>query len=120
MHQPSIDDKSILKTVRWKHDYHRSTYAETLMDALVMERLTHSPRIVDIWGHCGSAVWVEALPYEFEETIIHGNGYLKPEKVEETDLTKSLNDLTPKERLEAAVSMAESIADLHGYSGGVM
>jgi hypothetical protein len=120
MHQPSLDDKSILKTVRWKHEYHRLTYAETLMDALVMERLTPSPRIVDIFGHCGSAVWVEALPFDVEETIIHGNGYMKSDKMENQELLKPLNDLTPRARFEMALAMAESIADLHGYAGGVI
>ena len=53
------DVKSVLKIMRWKHPYGARAYWNTLADAMVMERLTASPRIVDIYGHCGTAVWVE-------------------------------------------------------------
>ena len=60
VHQSRPDDlKSVLKMSRWRHDYDPRTFWNTLNDALVMERLTGSPRIVDLYGHCGTAVWVE-------------------------------------------------------------
>jgi len=59
-----MGQKSILKITRWKHAYDMDTFFSDLRDALIMERLTQSPRIVDIYGHCGTAVWVEAIPYE--------------------------------------------------------
>ena len=60
IHQPVPEDvKTVLKMSRWKHAYEPRTYWNTLADAMVMERLTASPRIVDIYGHCGTAVWVE-------------------------------------------------------------
>jgi hypothetical protein len=36
------------------------------MDALIMERLTASDRIVDIYGHCAVSVLTEFLPKELE------------------------------------------------------
>lgn len=125
-HQKYI--KSILKTIRLKHDYKASTFMEAHMDALVMERLTSSPRIVDVYSHCGSAVWVEAIPYELEEVIIHGDGYMKqesqqqpyPDGSESDQELRSYNSYTPQEKLSIALAMAESLADLHGHPEGVM
>mmetsp|Transcript_19134 Transcript_19134/g.53272 ORF Transcript_19134/g.53272 Transcript_19134/m.53272 type:complete len:141 (+) Transcript_19134:2089-2511(+) len=44
---------------RFKHDNNQRNFWNTLNDALVMERLSASPRIVDIYGHCAYSVWVE-------------------------------------------------------------
>jgi hypothetical protein len=117
--QPSFRIKTIMKTMRWKHNIEHSTLMETLMDALVMERLTASPRIVDIYGNCGTAVWVEAIPFEVEEVIVHGDGYIKPEQLSNPEL-RSYNEYTPQEKLDMALAMAESLADMHGYPEGVM
>jgi hypothetical protein len=51
--------QSALKMSRWKHHYNHETFVKVLNDAIVMERLTMSPRIVDAYGHCGFSVWVE-------------------------------------------------------------
>jgi hypothetical protein len=120
VHQPNVNVKSILKTVRWNHDYKPSTFSETLMDAVVMERLSASPRIVDIYGHCGSAVWVEAIPFPIEKVVIHGSGYMKPEQLLGQVELNSYNEYTPEEKLDMALAMAESLADLHGHPGGIM
>ena len=64
-----VDVKSVLKITRWKHKYGSRTYWNTLADAMVMERLTASPRIVDIYGHCGTAVWVEVCDCSFMYTF---------------------------------------------------
>jgi len=117
--QPFPDNaKSVLKMTRYKLEFDLETFRNTLNDALVMERLTGSPRIVDIFGHCGGTVWVEALIHEVEEVIVHGNGMAKQE-----DLPKELtplNDYTVEEKLDIALAMAESLADLHGFRDGVI
>ncbi len=51
--------KTVLKMNRYKLPWTYETYWNTLNDALVMEKLTGSPRIVDIYAHCGGTVWVE-------------------------------------------------------------
>jgi len=121
IHQPVPEDvKTVLKMSRWKHAYEPRTYWNTLADAMVMERLTASPRIVDIYGHCGTAVWVEAIPNEVEEVIIHGEGMAKQEDLHDELELKPLNDYTVEEKLEMALAMAESLADLHGFRDGVI
>merc|ERR1740139_386379 len=44
------------------------------MDALIMERLTSSPRIPDIHGHCGTSMLTEYLNREIETEMIPGSG----------------------------------------------
>ena len=53
------NEKSALKMSRYKLDLDHRTHFNTLNDAMVMERLTGSPRIVDVYSHCGGSVWVE-------------------------------------------------------------
>lgn len=120
VHQVQQDVKSILKTIRWKHEATISNFLSILRDALVMERLTKSSRIVDIFGHCANSVWVEALPYELEQIIVPGDGYMKQKDLKDEFELNPQNDYTAEEKLDIAISMAESIADLHGFEDGLM
>ena len=54
--QPDLEVKCILKRSRYSFDFTIKTFHTTLRDALIMERLSGSPRIVDLYGHCGSSV----------------------------------------------------------------
>ena len=112
--------KTVIKMSRWKRDFAIGELQKDLRDAVVMERLTASPRIIDIYAHCGMAVQVEALPYEVEEVIVPGSGYTKQDKLHDEEDVKPKNDYTATEKLDIALSMAESLADLHGFKDGVM
>ena len=93
----------------------------TRMDALVMERLSGSPRIVDIYGHCALAVATEKLDYDVEGYIIPGSGH--PDKkhgLNDKYSVRPQNDYTPTEKLELALEMAQCIAELHGFKDGVI
>ena len=60
LHQFSpVDIKSALKVTRYKKEWGIRYFWYTLHDAMVMEKLTGSPRIVNMYGHCGGTVWVE-------------------------------------------------------------
>ena len=85
-----------------------------------MERLTGSPKIVDIYGHCGSSVMVESLPHEVEEKIVPGGGWIQQEKLHDKEDVDIQNNFTVPEKLYLALEMAESIAVLHGYKEGVI
>jgi serine/threonine protein kinase len=88
-------------------------------EAMVMERLAHSPRVLDIYGFCGSSVHVEPMAGDLWKKIIPGNG-----EAFQKDLDRrgnkhlSQNALTPSEKLQISLDMAESLADLHGFEGG--
>ena len=55
-----------------------------------------------------------------EEVIIHGDGMANPEDLHYESELNSLNNYTVEEKLDMALTMAESLADLHGFHGGVM
>lgn len=120
VHQVQQDVRSILKLSRWKHDYNMEIFKYNLNDALIMERLTKSPRIVDLFGHCGFAVWVEAIPYEVEGVVVPGEGYIKQVDLHDEEKLNPQNHYTDEEKLNIALTMAESIADLHGFKDGLM
>jgi hypothetical protein len=48
-------EKRVLKTLRYKHEFHEQNNDRHRIDALAMERLTKSPHILDIYGYCGNS-----------------------------------------------------------------
>ena len=85
-----------------------------------MERLSGSPKIVDIYGHCGSSVMVESLPNEVQEHIVAGGGWIKKSHLNDSEDVDIQNNYTIPEKLYLALEMAESIAVLHGFKDGVI
>jgi len=81
-----------------EHDFRDTELHMVQREAVVMEVLSASPRITDIYGHCGTSVLVETLPLPFK--------------------TEQLEPLSIKDRLDLAITMAESIADMHGFEDG--
>lgn len=94
------------------------------MDALVMESLTSSPRIVNIYGHCSTSVATEDMHQEIEYQIINGTGYATAEEIKQQERialdVSPRNKFSPDEKLVLALKMAEAIADLHGFKDGVI
>ena len=73
------------------------------MDAMVMGFLSSSDRVVDLYGHCGTSVSV---------------AFLEPrDRIALSTLIENQSALTSNGKLQIALTMAESIADLHGYKG---
>jgi serine/threonine protein kinase len=93
-------------------------------EAIVMERLTHSPRIIDIYGHCSTTILSEAMGANSEvwRDMIPGTGRATQEEYEaENKLeVKPRNNFTAAEKLDISLQMAEALADMHGFEGGVM
>jgi streptomycin 6-kinase len=87
-----------------------------------LERLTASPRIMDIYGYCATTTRLEFMPEEIEKTIEPGNGRYRANQTE-LDMLDNVyprNDLTAMEKLVMALEMAEALADLHGFKDGVI
>jgi hypothetical protein len=115
--KPAVDkSKAILKTMRYEYDFNYRDHYNVNREALVMERLTTANNVVDLYGHCGTSVLVEPIPFEVEEYAVPGTGYLKQREVRD----EPPNPFSPLEKLEMAVEMAESIAVLHGFKDGVI
>ena len=119
IHEDQYDIITVLKAQRYHgNPFTIDRYEFIRNDAMVMERLTASPRIVDIYGHCGTSVLTEFFPGEVEEFLIPGPG--RREKLNDKNDVDPKNDLTAEEKLYIALQMAESMADLHGFKDGVI
>ena len=111
----------VMKILRMKkHDLDYELMESIRVDSLVMERLTASPRITEIYGHCGVSVYTESLPGEIEQNAVPGDtrGHMKQREVDKHFGPQ--NDWSPELKLSLALLFAEAIADLHGYFGGVI
>ena len=94
------------------------------MEVAILEGLTASPRITNIYGHCGFTTMQEVLPEEIE-TLLEPEG----DRANQTELdiiqavdgkVHPKNNLTAMEKLDLALGMAEAVADIHGFKGGVL
>lgn len=98
---------------------YKDMYEFVRMDAIVSERLSLNPRIVDIYGHCGLSIFSEYLEDGIiEDYIVPGSGHIKPDRLNDEDDVKPQNKYTSKEKLSISLEMAKSIAALHEYPGG--
>jgi hypothetical protein len=107
-----------------RRDLKFDDYEYTRVDATVAERLSPSPLIYDIYGHCGIGIMSEWFPYgDMEEVSIDYDNYPPKSKIYKDMKKEELvvyNHVKGNEKLKAAFNMAQAIATLHGYSGGVI
>jgi serine/threonine protein kinase len=93
-------------------------------EAVIMEQLTHSPRIVNIFGFCSTTVMSEAMDSEVWQDIIPGTGRTTQAKLDKVQQqvggVQSKNNFTATEKLYMALEMSEALADMHGFAGGVI
>jgi serine/threonine protein kinase len=92
------------------------------MDAIVAERLTASPRVYDIYGHCALSIASEYFYHGDIEDLSAGEvGFSgSSDEGEHGDELRPNNGLTPAQKLVLALEMAESLADLHGNAAGLI
>jgi serine/threonine protein kinase len=72
-HGSYVAEKIILKTLKWPRNYTASIYEHNRVDALVSERLTASPHVIDIYGFCGNAVLNEMAFSSMGKIAKHSN-----------------------------------------------
>ena len=132
-------ERTALKTLKYKFATKPHYIEQVTNDAVVMERLTASPRIISMYGYCSRSIYVEHVGIEVEEVVVPGEGYPTKREIEQSKggaTTDSYgggggesrtgpglaprNHYTPTEKLNIALEMAESIADLHGFKDGVI
>jgi serine/threonine protein kinase len=116
----------VLKTTRIRHDMDAEFLAEIKMDALIMTVLLQSPRIVNIMGACSGSLAVEAVDVNMlDQWIPRYRATKYKASVDVPGLhvkgdVRSENNLTMSNKIDDAVDIASAIADMHGYSGGVI
>jgi serine/threonine protein kinase len=87
-------------------------------EAIILERLSSSPRILDIYSYCGGSVFVEQMASDLHTKIVYGNGVDSQERLDTLDNVYPQNNLTASEKLQISLEMAKSLADIHGFEGG--
>ena len=63
------DDTAVLKKYNPLYQVDEFVLSQTQREAVILEQLSHSPRIMDICGHCGMAVLVEDAPEQVQDEI---------------------------------------------------
>ena len=117
------EQKLIWKQIQFGDEYHFTyeNYEFVRMDALVSERLTFSPRIVDIYGHCGLSILSEWLPSgDLEHVVVPTSGYVEKEELQPENDVHPRNNITVVDKLLIAKEMAEALAILHGFQDGII
>lgn len=120
------DHEYVIKRQNIKRHYDRNRYQKIMTEAFVMEQLTSSTRISDIYGHCGFSIMVEAALYDMDRSIYgkaefqKERGKIKQEILDAHQIhdVYAFNNYTAHEKLELLIQMTESIADTHGLPTG--
>lgn len=99
------DESAVLKTLRLEREFYDEFYDLHRRDAVAMERLTHSPFIMDIYGYCGQTAINELADF--------GKGLLASlEKVDRR--MRGLDDPdTNMLKLQLGASVAVGVAHIH-------
>ena len=88
---------------------------------MVMELLTSSPRIADIYSFCALSSIIEYAPGNIEDYVMPTEGYDSRSHQEKVEDPTPVNDyIKPIEKLEMALELAKGLAAMHGHSGGVI
>lgn len=98
---------SVLKVMKEKHEVDKRNFDRHRRDAIVMERLSGSPNVVDIFGFCGNTVLTEFIPKPLDHVIYAKAGVPVNPLVE-----------TPNGRLNLAIGVMKGLAALHEVEGG--
>ena len=120
-------ESAILKTLKEDNPFYplHAYLRQAQIESLIMEKLSSSSRIIDIYGHCGLSILTEYASGGSTESEIMPTRKRNQEDNFAASLQASImqqqlaNNLTLAQKVDMALIMAESIAELHGYEGGV-
>jgi hypothetical protein len=121
--QPLLNDTEtiIFKEYVYSADYDYIDYEFMRMDAIVSERFTSSPLIVDIYGFCGLSMMSEYLSMgDLQNHATPGGDRSHPVTLNDSEDVDPKNDFSATAKLTLSLEMAESIALLHSYKDGVI
>jgi len=115
-------DLLVMKDIIFGHDFNYKQYEFVRMDAIVAERLSSNPRTYNIYGFCGLGIISEFFYHgDIDGPFLGGDdGDMKAEDLHDEAELKPQNHLTGTEKLVLALEMAEAVAVLHGYVGGLI
>jgi len=121
----------VVKSQRYHRDLNVRDLHQIDTEAVILEKLSSSPLTSNIYGYCGSTIMVER-GHEIEETVMprfsqgrlakypHGRiAQSELDKLQKEDV-HPMNAIAIEQKLDMAIAMAESLAEVHGFEGGVM
>lgn len=120
----------VIKSSRMKSDFDKRDTHKINTEALVFEMMTASKVVSNMYAFCGTSILVE-IGQEITRKIVPNKTFGKIHayngRISQRDLDKlqvddvhPMNDYSLIEKLDIAIRMAESLAELHGYPGGVI
>lgn len=113
----------VWKQYVYDSNYDNEDYESTRIDALVAEIFSHNERFVEPYGHCALAVLAEAITGgTVDERAIpiqrdRDNDVIRLDDAHDVD---PKNDLTVRQKLTWSLEMAEALAFMHNYEGGLI
>ena len=112
----------VVKNFRYERPLDRHDVASMEVEALMMEKLTASPFVSNIYSFCGLVAVVEKGRQLKNEVMPYAGGRVSQWEVDELqkDDVHPYNAFTNEQKLDLAISMAESLAEFHGFSGSVV
>jgi hypothetical protein len=121
--QPFLNDteRIIFKEYLYSKNYNYEDYEFMRMDAIVSERLSSSPLIVDIYGFCGLSMMSEYLSMgDLMKHATPGGERSHSVELNDTEDVDTKNYFSATDKLTLSLEMAEAITVLHSYQGGVI
>lgn len=96
MQIPSDDDDT-------DHTPNPRSFSKIQREAIIMERLTASPRIISTFGHCALSILAETTPHEVADFIVPNSGHANQTEQDELPQIRSLNNYTMTEKIDMAL-----------------
>lgn len=87
---------------------------------MVMEQLTSSNRITNIYSFCATSSLVEYAPGNLNKYVMPTDGMKEVDDEIDDDDPTPVNNIGAEEKLEMSLELAKGLAAMHGHSGGVI
>jgi serine/threonine protein kinase len=118
-HNQSSSSSVVLKMMKREHDVNLRNWERHKREAIVMDVLTKSPHIVNMYSYCGNTVLTEYLPMDLEDylrpTKRRQQGQNKRKQAEPNTTPRTPRITTPEQRMDLAHQTAQALMDLHEY-----
>jgi serine/threonine protein kinase len=105
----STNENVVIKTLRLEREFYDEFYDLHRRDAVAMERLTHSPFIMNIYGYCGQSALNELADF--------GDGNLASLEKVNRQMRGSHDPDSFLLKLQLATSVAVGVAHIHELDG---